>query len=279
MNRCNFKTLLLPCLYCSPLVFSTLVVAADWRMTVGGHDFIVEQADSHTFGVGVGFFISHTTDSKILLAGRVNTYFDNDNDELDPDHIPIWFQSDFLAQGLLSRFTQQLVVNWFIGIDDRRNTVSSVEQQQTFMPGLDLSFTHTSYVIGAKASAGYYSLEIDDDVPKTRGYSRSELCNETSAASLAAYIRTGLSNDVDLSLSAQQWHDGDDWLENQYELAVVYNSSRWVSGSRFVVDIVHTEYNLDPYDNMAKGSAGYQPILPWDNDTFVRVYLDFPLSW
>ncbi|MGF1729534.1 hypothetical protein [Photobacterium kasasachensis] len=73
---------------------------------------------------------------RMTLGGRINTYFDIDNDELDPDHIPIWFQSDFVAREVLADLTEQVAIDWFVGLDDRRNTVSSVEKQQNFMPGM-----------------------------------------------------------------------------------------------------------------------------------------------
>lgn len=147
-------------------------------MTMGGHDFIVDQADSHTFGAGVGFYVSNSAKSDIFL---------------------------------------------------------------------DIGFDAQSYTEGATGSAGYYYFEIDDDVPETRGYGRNDLENKTSAASVQVYTRIDVSQNVELRLSAQQWHDGDSWLE----------------GSQFIVDIEHTKYNLDPYDNISKNSLDYQPILPW----------------
>lgn len=258
--------------------------AADWRMTLGGHDFIVEQADSHTFGVGIGVLAAHETGSNILLSGRVSTYFDVDNDELDPDHIPIWFQSDFLASGKLAELSERIAMKWFVGLDDRRNTVSSVEKQHKLMTGIDMGFYAKAYEIGVKASAGYYFLEIDDDVPRMRGYEWGGLRNETLAGSLQLYAGMGLGSCVDLHVFAQQWHDGDDWLENKFVVTFAYDANHWLKGGWFeggqlVLDIEHTEYNLAPYDNRLTDDPDYLPILPWDNDTFVRVYIDFPLSW
>ncbi|NBI52896.1 hypothetical protein EIZ48_09940 [Photobacterium alginatilyticum] len=266
------------------LGYTTSAYAVNWRMTLGGHDFIVEQADSHTFGVGIGVLASHATSSNILLSGRINTYFDIDNDELDPDHIPIWFQSDFLVSGKLANLSEQLAMDWFVGLYDRRNTVSSIEKQHKLMPGIDVGLNAKAYEIGVKASAGYYFLEIDDDVPRTRGYERGGLRNETSAGSLQLYAGVGLGSSVDLHVFAQQWHDGDDWLENKLVVTFAYDANHWLKGGWFgdgqlVLDIEHTEYNLAPYDNRLADDPDYLPILPWDNDTFVRVFIDFPLSW
>lgn len=147
------------------------------------------------------------------------------------------------------------------------------------MPGLDIGFDAQSYTVGATGSAGYYYFEIDDDVPETRGYGRNDLENKTSAVSVQAYTRIDVSQNVEFRLSAQQWHDGDSWLENKYLMAFAYNIHSWLEGSQFIVDIEHTKYNLDPYGNISKNSPDYQPILPWDNDTFVRAYIDLPLNW
>lgn len=279
----KIKSLLLV-FYLPFLCFASTVHAVEWRMTLGAHDFIVEQADSHTFGAGVGLFVSHTTESSVFLSGRINTYFDIDNDELDPDHIPIWFQSDFIAEGKLADLSERVFIDWFVGLDDRRNTVSSVEKLQKLMPGVNIGWNNQAYVIGVNTSVGYYFLEVDDDVPRNRGYGRGGLRNETSAASVQVYTRIDVGENADLSISAQQWHDGDDWLENKYVMAFTYNAKRWLEGSWFeggllVFDIEHTEYNLDPYDNRPKNYPDYLPILPWDNDTFVRAYVDFPLNW
>ncbi|WP_217696671.1 hypothetical protein [Photobacterium proteolyticum] len=253
-------------------------------MTLGGHDFIVEQADSHTFGVGIGVLASYETSTDILLSGRVNTYVDVDNDELDPDHIPVWFQSEFLVNGELTELSDRAAIDWFVGLDDRRNTVSSVEKQHKLMPGIDIGWSSPVYDAGVKASAGYYFLEIDDDVPRTRGYDRGGLRNETSAGSLQLYAGIELGSSVNLYAFAQQWHDGDDWLENKFVMTFAYNANHWLKGGWFeggqlVLDIEHTEYNLAPYDNRLADDPDYLPVLPWDNDTFVSVHIDFPLSW
>lgn len=273
MNRCHLNVLPHLFIILSSLFLPSSAQAAQWRMMVGGHDFIVYQANSHTLGSGIGISFADTTESDISLFGRFNTYFDFDIDELDPDHIPIWFQSDFVAEGELVRLTETASISWFVEAFDKRNTVSSVEQQQKLMPGFDFSINGQRYKIGTKASAGYYALEIDDDVPKSRGYSRGDLRNSTSALSLQLYATVAFSEKAGVNLSAQQWHDGDDWLENQYHLTLNYDAADWITDSLLVIDIIHTEYNLDSYNDPQK-----LPILPWDRDTFVRVFLEYPLN-
>ena len=42
---------------------------------------------------------------------------------------------DFLASGKLVELSERIAMKWFLGLDDRRNTVSSVEKQHKLMPG------------------------------------------------------------------------------------------------------------------------------------------------
>ncbi len=99
------------------------------------------------------------------------------------------------------------------------------------MPGVNIGWNNQAYVIGVNASVGgYYFLEVDDDVPRNRGYGRGGLRNETSAASVQVYTRIDVGENADLSISAQQWHDGNDWLENKYVMAFTYNAKRWLEG-------------------------------------------------
>ncbi|AQS37928.1 hypothetical protein Sps_02776 [Shewanella psychrophila] len=250
--------------------------ALDWRIAFGGHDIIVEQADSHTLGAGATFSLSHLMQSNILLTGSLDVFVDHDKDKLDPDHIPIWFSSNFMVKGELLRLSHDSSLQWEVEANSRRNTVSSVEKQLKLFPSISYEYDTEAFFAGVKAGVGYYSLEIDDDVPRMRGYDRGDFQNKTGAYTLAADTRLALGSSFDLSAKIQHWNDGNEWLENRYSVALNYDSNTWVKGSLFVVSVEHTEYNLDPYAKVALDDSDYLPILPWDNDTLVRVYIDMP---
>lgn len=259
--------------------FTLPLYAADWKMNLGAHDFFVAQENSHTFGAGIGFFVSHTTSNDILLSANFDTFLDVDVDQLDEDHIPIWFTSKLLSKGAITALSENTSLNWLMTFDSKTNTVSSIEQQFKVMPGLNLEYSSSAFSIGSALLAGYYFLEIDDDVPKQRGYSRHDLQNKSAAISLSADIRFALTESLQMTAYVQQWHDGDIWLENQYAISLSYNSNLWITDSKIIVSAEHTKYNLDPYDNQSQNAPDYQPILAWDNDTMIRAYINFPLDW
>ena len=259
--------------------FTTPLYAADWKMNLGAHDFVVAQENSHTFGAGIGLSVSHTTNRDILLTANFDTFLDMDIDQLDEDHIPIWFTSQFSAEGLIRALSKNTSVNWLMTFDSKTNTVSSVEQQFKLMPGINIGYNSRTFSIGSAFLAGYYFLEIDDDVPKQRGYTRHDLQNKSAAASLIADMHFALADNLEFYASAQQWHDGDTWLENQYALSLSYNANSWINDSKIIISAEHSKYNLDPYANQPQNAPDYQPILAWDNDTMIRAYINFPLDW
>ncbi|WP_299804116.1 hypothetical protein [uncultured Shewanella sp.] len=255
---------------------STSSQAADWRIAFGAHDTIVDQADSQTFGLHGGFFIEHRTQWDLLWKAELDIFIDDDKDKLDPDHIPIWFQSAFSVDGNLYRFSDLMNLQWQVTLKGKSNTVSSIERQIKLFPGIVARFDNESVYAGFEIAAGYYMLEIDDDVPRERGYDRGDFQNKTGAYSVAFDTRLPLGDWFDIYAAAQTWNDGGDWLENKVSTEVSYHSDGWVDGSEIKLRVEHTEYNLDPYDNRDKNSPDYKPILPWDRDTLVRIYVDMP---
>ena len=51
-----------------------------------------------------------------------------------------------------------------------------------------------------------------------------------------------------------------------------FNTPSLASDSKLHVRVTHTRYNLDGYYREDLG----RPVLPWDNDTLIRVYLSLP---
>ena len=241
------------------------------------HDSLSDEKDSSTYGVGIEFYGNSTTKSGIEISHSLGIFIDHDRDKLDPDHIPVWFTFDIEARGKSHELSENIKLNWILDIYSKRNTVSSIEQQYLLFPGVGISSDTGKYTFGTKINAGYYFLEMDDDVPRIRGYKRGELINRTYACSIMVKAGISFSDAFDFNVEAQTWADKDVWLEHRYNLSLSYDSDAWLQDSIFKISIEHKRYNLDPYSLIDKDDRGYVPILPWDNDTFIRAY--FIISW
>lgn len=261
---------------CAAMSATAKAESTDWRIAFGGHNTIVEQVDSHTLGAQAGFFVEHITDSNIRWKGDIDIYIDDDKDKLDPDHIPIWFETSFSVDGNLYRFSPAMNLQWQVTLDGKRNTVSSVEKQIKLFPGIVARYNSDKVYAGLTLAAGYYMLEIDDDVPRERGYDRDSFQNKTGAYSVAADTRVMLGKSFGIYAAAQTWNDGSDWLENKYTAVFSYHTDSWIADSLINLSVEYTQYNLDPYDYQNQSAPGYQAILPWDRDTLVKLYVDIP---
>lgn len=253
-------------------LISTALNAANVSLTFGGHDYIVQDENSHTFGTNIGIIGEGVSDSGIRLNGSFTLFIDNDKDHLDPDHSPIWYKTDAQAIGEIYQPRQDVQLDWIIRFDGKCNTVSSVECEFKAFGGLRAEYKTSDLKIGLNATGGYYFLEIDDDVPKEYGYDRSDYKNDAMAYSVMADGEIKLAPKTKVYGRIQQWKDGSQWLENQYELVLNYDLSQWLKDSTFSIEAEHTKYNLEPYQKV-----GLPIILPWDNDTLIRVYLT--ISW
>ena len=249
---------------------------ADWRYSVGVHDFAVPDVDSDTYGINGSVSVDKRTEAGRHVYGSAVVYVDRDKDDLDPDHIPIWWQ---LHAGTDGDFRQgdRARLGWNANVDTRMNTVSSVEREILAMPALVASYDTNAFRASAQASAGWFFLEIDDDVPKSRGYVREErgdFRNNALAYSLAADLSLRLGSSS--RLTARRRSGGTvttGWrLITRWHCSMAAGQSHEQS-SEFVLSADFNEYNLDPYFRPNVGV----PILPWDNDVMIR--LSFDTAW
>ncbi|MGL5359081.1 MAG: hypothetical protein ACRDBI_05095 [Shewanella sp.] len=250
--------------------------ATQWHYSVGIHDLMVSDENSHTFGGNASLIITHQTPSAILLSAFLDAYIDVDKDKLDPDHIPLWFKSEYAASGELYRNSPTASLGWKVDLQGKRNTVSSVEKQIKLFPALTANYQGEQLLSELKLGAGYYFLEIDDDVPKTFGYKRSDYGNSEFAYTLMGTMGGAITPKLSLHGSAQTWHDGNARLEDQYRVELTYLTDLWVKHSQWALTAEHTQYHLEHYTKAATDSPA-QPILPWDNDTLLR--LSFIVPW
>ena len=97
------------------------------------------------------------------------------------------------------------------------NTVSSVEREITALPAIMAGYDGSILQPSLKAGAGWFFLEIDDDVPKTRGYDRDDFRNSTFAYKAAADLTDHGRRVLQIFGQAQEWWDSHDWLQTQYK--------------------------------------------------------------
>ena len=245
--------------------------SAEWQYYLGAHDLSVPDVDSQTFGINVTFYNDHVTDGGIALDTAVDFFLDHDKDHLDPDHIPIWWMVDFEAKKSFFEPTPNVTLDWLLDIDTKANTVSSVERQIKALPGIAAEYANASFDASLKASAGYYFLEIDDDVAKTFGYTRDDFRHSTSAVALSADIGMAIASSGRLSGSLAEWSDGSAWLEKQFLLSMSFDTNLWRPGSKVLFEAEYTQYNLDHYVPSEPTTSPYSPILPWDDDVLFRL--------
>ncbi|OHD83645.1 MAG: hypothetical protein A3J39_08425 [Sulfuricurvum sp. RIFCSPHIGHO2_12_FULL_44_8] len=261
----------------SVLVFTAIVPTlkgADWMLTYGIHDFIVTQQNSHSFGVdmGIGIAGEAISESGVLLKGDFTVFFVHDRDKIDPDYEPIWYKTNIQIKRELYPLTTNIGTDWLISFDGKLNTLSGVEKQSKLFAGIGTDYTTSAMMFELKILAGYYFLEIDDDVPSVFGYVPDDFQHETAAYTFIADSEVKLNRNMKAYTRIQQWRDTNQWLENQYELILSYDSAQWLKGSGLNISAEHTRYNLNPYQKV-----GFPPILPWNKDTLVRVYITVPL--
>lgn len=248
-------------------------VADDWRYSIGVHDFIVSDVDSQTYGINAGVSIDKRTDGGRHVFGSFDIFLDYDSDHLDNDHIPIWWQLHLGSDGDFWR-GNRMHVGWTADINDRINTVGSIERQFTVLPALVAGYDGQILQASLEAGAGWFFLEIDDDPPRDRGYDRSTLTNDTFAYAATAKLALKLGESWTISALARSWWDSDNALETQYQAALRRDASNWINSASMkepalVLSADYYKYNLDVYNH-----PNAPPILPWNDDLTIRVALE-----
>jgi hypothetical protein len=248
-------------------------MAADWRYSVGLHNFTVPDVDSQTYGLNGSVSMDERTESGQHLFGSFSIFVDNDKDHLDPDHIPVWWQLHLGSDGDFWR-GDGMRVGWTADIHTRMNTVSSVERQMTALPAFVVGYDGPVFQASLEAGAGWFFLEIDDDAPKDQGYDRSTLRNSTFAYATTAKLALKLGESWTVSGRARGWWDSHQALEAQYTAAVRWDTSSWMGGDTLkqpalVFSADYYKYNLDVYS-----LPTLPTILPWNNDLMFRLVLE-----
>jgi len=248
------------------LAASTGVAHADeWHYWLGLHDFSVPDVDSHTYGIVGGASVDKQTKGGRHYIGSIDLFLDHDKDDLDPDHIPVRWDVHLGTDGELWH-GERTHLGWTADFNTRMNTVSSVEREMTALPAIVGWYDGAHVRTSLKAGAGWFFLEIDDDVPKTRGYDRSDFRNSTLAYTIAADVMIRLGTNWKIQGEAQEWWDSHESLQTQYGAALHFDVGSWKKDSEVVLSADAYEYNLSVYQR-----PGEPEILPWNDDLLVKL--------
>ena len=274
----------------STLLMSNSLNAFDIDLSVGAHDFIVANivddtpndgisaGTSHTLGLNVGIIAKHTTPSNIHLTAKAEAFLDRDKDHLDPDHIPIWFTFLFDVNGPMYQINNYSHLKWYVLMDNKQNTVSCIERQVRQHIGAGYEFKYNDFEFDANVYMGFYYIEIDDDTPAARGYTRQDTDDGEASNILEMKMAYKFSKNFTLSGCAKQYSANTRMqnLERDYELLVKYKNPDFLTqNSSLNFKIQHSNYNLDRFFRNPPGIA----ILPFDNDTLIQASITLPLHY
>jgi hypothetical protein len=242
--------------------------AAQWKYSLGVHDMVVRDVDSTTLGIGGHAEVDDVTEAGKHRYAEFDVYLDHDEDHLDPDHIPVWWETNLGIDSEFWKGSRNMYLGWVVEFDSRMNTVSSIERQVHLLPAVRFGFAGNAAQASLEAGVGYNFLEIDDDAPRLRGYDRTNLRQTTSAGAVAADAKFRVGKSWEVFGHAEDWEDSDDWIQTQYVAGFHVAAERWGKGSQVGFSVEYNEYNLDRYS-----TPGLPPVLGWDDDVYYK--LDF----
>ena len=264
--------------------------AMSFEASVGTHDFIVsdikddtpndgiDSGTSHTLGLNAAIYVKHTTKSGINLVAKAEAFLDNDKDHLDPDHIPVWF--DFLVDidGVIHRLNDNNLFKWYLLMDNKQNTVSCIEREVRQHLGVGYEYINGGLTLDVNAYSGFYYIEIDDDTPVARGYTRQQMDDGEASNMLQFTVAYQFDKHWLASFDARTYNAnaGMENLENNFEFDLKYSGAYILTeGSTLNLKIKHVKYDLDRFYVSSTGL----PILPFDNDTLVQAYVTLPIEF
>ena len=256
------------------LVLTTAALCANplkIEYAYGVHDFLVNDA-FHTLGFNGGIYAEYTTEHDLSQFGYFEMFVDFDREKLDPDHIPVWFRANYRLEKILAQITENFTMNAVVDLDWKMNTVSSIEQYMKAGLGLGFNYDASPLTFGLKVLGGTYYLEIDDDVPKSNGYTRDDLGADFKGAfAYVATVGTQFSENLSGQIEYSEWHDNESWLERFLAVKLNYNSVPWSEKSTIQFSVESTKYNFFDYHHVGK-----LPILPWDDDVLFKLSVKTP---
>jgi hypothetical protein len=258
--------------YCGFLPLFVLLAlpaaAFDLKADYGFHDFVVPEVSSHTFGINAHLQTTHQFQVGPEMDISLDLFAEHDVDDLDPDHIPVWWKSAIHMGDKILGSGEATALSWIFDLNGMRNTVSSIEKQYKVFPGLRADFNADGWRLSLQATVGYYFMEIDDDVPRTFGYERDDLDHGKWGYSLLAETTIPIGVSCRLTGGLQLWSESDTWLQQQ---ARVEFGFKLTESTELVFGAEYNDYNLSVYDKEDPSSPAYHPVLPTPDDMLLRI--------
>ncbi len=274
--------------FLSLLLITSSTSALEWGMTTGMQDFVVqnivndnsndgiEVGDSHIPGVSIGMYLNHTNDYGINFLAKGEVFVDYDTDHLDPDHIPIWFKFGVGANGPMILLNEHHSFKWYVVMDNKQNTVSCIERQikQNYGVGYDLKIG--GFTLDLNAYVGFYYIELDDDTPANRGYTRKQIDDGEESRMLEVQMSYDFSKHwyIGATLKDYSTTAGSERLETDYIATMSYKSDWWGKGTSLNLNVEYNDYDLSRFTDSSTGV----PILPFDEDILVQAYVTIPFQ-
>src|SRR5678815_5164802 len=144
---------------------------AQWTFSVGVHDMIVSDVNEYAAGIDAGTSWDVPMRSGAEVLGSLEGLLDQQNDVLDPDHIGLRMMTEHRWIEPFARFGDSTALQGVFDADGKDNTPSSIEWEFRGTYGLAIAYNDGANYASFKTSVGYFAIELDDDVPRTRGYS------------------------------------------------------------------------------------------------------------
>ncbi|QOP46024.1 hypothetical protein [Sulfurimonas paralvinellae] len=272
------------------VLLSSASYAVEYDLSVGVHDFIVQdikndvpqdglpKGTSHTLGLNTAIYVKHVTQNGISLAAKIEAFIDRDKDHLDPDHYSVWFDAFVKANGPMYTINEKNRLNWHLLMDNRQNTVSSVEREVRQHVGVGYLFDNNHLSFGANLYFGFYYIEFDDDVPVSRGYERQDLDDGESSSIVEFTGKYAINKDFVLTIGAKQYsaNTGFEKLEQDYEFHAEYGDGSFLSeGAKLNLKVKYVKYDLSRFYRPDIGVS----VLPFDNDMIVQAYITVPIQF
>jgi hypothetical protein len=276
--------------FLSSLLLCSSLSAMDFETSVGVHDFVVSDivddvpqdgissGTSHTLGANIALYVKHTTHENINMLAKAEVFFDYDKDNLDPDHIPIWFSFLIDIDGDIYKINENHKFKWYILADNRQNTVSCVEREVRQHIGVGYTYKNGGLDLNLNAYSGFYYIEIDDDTPVARGYERQQMDDGEASNVFQFEGSYSFNSSWNIYFNAKRYsaNTGMERLEDNYELHLQYKGAyKLADGSTLNLKIKNVQYDLDRFTDESIGVA----ILPFDNDTLIQAYVTVPITF
>lgn len=222
-------------------------------------------------------YVKNTTASNINIFAKFEAFLDYDKDHLDPDHIPVWFDGLIDIDGAIYSINDKNLLKWYVVFDNKQNTVSCIEREIRQHVGLGYEYKNDTFSLATNAYLGFYYIEMDDDTPVNRGYTRQDSDDGEASNAIEVELKYTINKEWSLYLKAKRYmaNAGFATLEDNLESLVTYKTDFLTQNSSLNLKVKYVKYDLDRFYRDPPGV----PILPFDNETLIQAYYSMPIEF